>query len=155
MISFGLEQQTKRKRATGDGRIAAPGTSPTGEEANSRTMLRIKMVTVRTVRFYTPTSQGSAMAWMDGMMFLATGENFTMFARSQSAQVISLKIVHFWFTSFSEGIFSSTVILAITCGCAFGILLFAAQLKPAQGILLLPRDFLPRETYGMTREKLC
>merc|ERR1712105_540289 len=26
---------------------------------------------------------------------------------------------------------------------------------PGQGILLLPRNFLPRETYGMTREKLC
>ena len=29
------------------------------------------------------------------------------------------------------------------------------QLKPVQGISLLTRDFHPRETSGMTREKLC
>ena len=37
-----------------------------------------------------------------------------------------MKTSLFWCASFSEGIFSSTTILAITGSCAFGVLLFAA-----------------------------
>ena len=76
-----------RRRATGRGRIAPHGTSPTGGQVDSLTMPRTKMAAVRTVQFFTATTQSSATTRMDGMMFLATGGSFTLFAKSQSVQV--------------------------------------------------------------------
>ena len=57
-LSSGLEQQTKKKRATGRGRTAARGTSPTGGNC-SRMILKESMVTVRTVRRYMAANQNS------------------------------------------------------------------------------------------------
>ena len=88
-LSSGLEQQTKKKRATGRGRTAARGTSPTGGDG-SRMIIKEGMATVRTVRRYMASNQNSAMTWRDGTMFLATGGSFTLSAKSQSAQVLSL-----------------------------------------------------------------
>ena len=33
--------------------------------------------------------------------------------------------------------------------------MYFVHIKPAQGFLRLPRNFHPRETYGLTRETLC
>ena len=88
-LSSGLEQQTKQRKATGPGRTAACGTSPTGGDGSQMT-IKERTATVRTVRRYMASNQNSAMTWRDGTMFLATGGSLTMSAKSQSAQVLSL-----------------------------------------------------------------
>ena len=89
-LSSGLEQQTKQKRATGPGRTAARGTSPNGAIDCSRMIIKERTAMVSTVRCYMASNQNSAMTWRDGTMLHATGGSFTLSAKSQSAQVLSL-----------------------------------------------------------------
>ena len=125
-----MEQQTKKKKGIGSGQIALHGTSPTGDPMDPSLIIpRGMMVTVRTAPFFTETNQNSALAWMDGTMFLVAGSSFTLSAKSQSVQQQVRNYVEILFVLIrivSEGSMSS--ILAITGGCAFVLLLCAALL---------------------------